>query len=181
MTRTFAPVVFLILLLSTAPKTLAQTEKWSFGGGLALTSDEFFTAGLDLRAFYQLDKFICIVPSITLFAPKKQSFSAFSTSFEVKYRAISFSVDGQYRIPLEIENTELYALAGINYVALSAKVETSGLLNATSTAGDEGIGLNLGAGISYDLKERFLPFLDIRYTVGNVNYSQVLAGVRISV
>lgn len=146
--------VFVIMLLSVAAYT-AQSQILVGGGlGYGTGAEEL---GLNLRAGYLFTENIGAAADFMLyFTPDNVSYS-------------EINLNGNYFF--STEEFRPYALLGLNYSTVSVTLPFFG------TVKNSEIGLNIGAGAQYWLKENIALFGEARYVLGNADQLVIAVGV----
>ena len=172
--------------------TLAQTTKTSItkktiGGGLAY-GDRINSIGLNVTGQYFINKQIAIAPAFTYYFPSNVN-SRYTGYDDYKRTWMEINVDGNYYPDLDLVKGKLhpYGIAGVSYAIIGYPYYTYVYDDVENrhyykySDGKSGkIGLNVGAGASFDIDKNFTPFAQIKYTVINsYGQAQLLVGLRI--
>lgn len=168
----------LLLGFVIAVSMINQSAKAQFdyiGGGLALASgakykigDETYinsSIGLDLRASYNLNKKIKIVPDFKFYFPKKGSVS--TNTGDSKTTAYALNINLHYILKNNPrENYRLYLLAGAHVAGWNIKDNTVTAIT-TLDVNEFKIfpGGNAGAGMQFDIGNRTKFFAEIKYVI----------------
>ncbi len=75
-------------------------------------------------------------------------------------------------------NVSVYGLAGLNYTQVKVKADLAYF--GEMSASDGKIGLNIGAGVNFDLGKSFLPFAELKYAISDFDQLLLAAGVKIN-
>ena len=160
-------------------KSTAQTSKMTVGGGLAY-GDSINSVGLNVTGQYFITEQIAIAPAFTYYFPTSVH-SAYVGYDNYNRSWMEINVDGNYYPDLDLVKGKLhtYGIAGFNY-AIIGYPYYSYTHDRYYTEKEGKIGLNVGAGASFDIGKNFTPFAQIKYTVINsYNQAQLLIGARI--
>ncbi len=163
---------------------MASTQSWAQEQGqirasvsLALgteaaisdTGDSKLGMGINIGGDYFVIDKLSIAPSYTFFF--KSSYGA-DTDFgntELSVKSSSFNIDGKYY--LLTEGVNLYGLFGISFA--SAKV-TANFLGTPIDIKDNKTGINIGAGVDFDLSDKLFLNGQVKY---NTPLEQLVIGV----
>ena len=168
--------------------TLSQTAKTTVGGGLAY-GDGINSIGLNITGQYFINEQIAIAPAFTYYFPSSVN-SGYVGYDNYNHTWMEINIDGNYYPDLNLVDGKLrpYGLAGMDY-AIVGYPYYSYTYNEIDNDyyykyhdGKSGkIGLNVGAGASFDIDKNFTPFAQIKYTIMSNTYSQaqLLVGLRI--
>lgn len=69
---------------------------------------------------------------------------------------------------------ELYGLGGLNFARLKVDFDNSQLEDQTDTE----VGLNLGIGSNFQIGEKFVPFAELRFTLGEYDQTVLNLGMK---
>jgi outer membrane protein X len=89
---------------------------------------------------------------------------------------LELNFDGHYYLYYQ-DIFQFYALGGLNYTAVRFKNKTDGSLSYTEGR----LNVNLGGGINFDFGEDYMPFSEIKYTLGTNNQIVVVAGIKFTI
>jgi len=99
--------------------------------------------------------------------------------FEHNHMSIwDVNINAHYLLGLWNEQLFFYPLAGLNYTMANDKKPRENYPNGPGQKND--IGLNIGAGIEYELNEHFGANLEYRHTINGGNYDQGVIGLGIN-
>ena len=166
----------LTVLILTSVKSFAQFNY--IGGGIALaTGGEYVykelpyynkSFGIDLRASYDLNKKIKIVPDVKFYLPNKETLAS---GGESKTTVIVFNLNAHYIVNPRARNSyRLYLLAGAhvggwniidNHVSLQGTVDVKEFKIVP--------GGNVGGGMQFKLGTRTQFFAEIKYVISSAN------------
>ncbi|NJL15402.1 MAG: outer membrane beta-barrel protein, partial [Microscillaceae bacterium] len=92
-----------------------------------------------------------------------------------------FSINGEanYLFPLKGGKITPYALAGLNFITVSVKVEgnAAGVVSGEVAESESGLSFNFGGGVDFNL-DKITPFVEIKYSAGEANYAVIVGGIK---
>ena len=154
-----------IITIAFAFNSFAQI---SAGGGLVYGTEQK-TIGFNLRGQYSITENIDVVGGLTFYLPNKEKQTILFATVESKTSMWSFDVDGHYNFGL-IDKLKVYPVAGLNIAGVSVDV------NGTK-ASDTEVGLNIGAGATYEITDKLAGLFETKYTIGNFDQAVITLGV----
>jgi opacity protein-like surface antigen len=123
--------------------------------------------GFGIHVIYRVNDDIKITPNALYYLPHEDNDAADSP----KYAWISVNLDGNY-VVIDQGIFEGYGIMGLNFVHIKGEQEIAGTPPTTDVDSWDKLGLNIGAGIRFNLGDRIVPFGEVRYTVGSkINFS----------
>jgi outer membrane immunogenic protein len=132
---------------------------------LATGSGDIDQVGIGGIAEFAIHDRITLSPNILLYFPESNAFYKWS------FWEINFN--GNYYF-YNKDIFEFYGLAGLNYTRVKVK-EKFGNENSRS---DGEVGLNLGGGINFQIGKTFVPFSEVRLTIGEFDQFVISAGLK---
>ena len=157
-----------LLAIISIALTFNSFAQISAGGGLSYGT-EAETIGFNLRGQYNINENIDVVGGFTFFLPKKTSQTIFFGTVETKTSMWTFDIDGHYNFGI-MDKLNVYPIAGLNISGVSVDV------NGTK-ASDTEVGLNIGAGATYEISDQLAGFFETKYTIGNYDQAVITFGV----
>lgn len=174
-----------IFLMMFAVLTRVNGQFTRIGGGISLSSgfgfhDQLIAGNssgkiaISFKGIYKISEPFQISPSFCFFFPHVTSVQTAKQTVT----SMMFDVDGHY-ILNPSGRIEFYGLAGIDILYVSDKYSSSGTPSNKET--DNALGLNLGAGTSLKISEKFGIYGEAKYLL-NSRYSQfiVTAGAHLN-
>ena len=152
-----------------------------FGGGIALaTGGEYKydgylyynkSFGIDLRASYDYNKKIKIVPDFKIYLPNKEEFV---TGGESKTTVYVFNLNAHYILNPKTRNSyRLYLLAGAHIGAWSIKDNHLPSVGSPQQLDVNEFkfvpGANAGAGMQFNIGNKTLFFAEVKYVIAKTN------------
>lgn len=120
-----------------------------------------------LTGIYELNLQIHIIPRISFFFPNKTTVDLNGYTDKTVITGYSFDADGHY-VFNALDRFEFYGLGGINILYVHRKNEfTSVDFNETIKDGNTTLGLNLGAGTYWKVKEQFDIYGEIKCIIAS--------------
>ena len=176
-------LILLVLVVSTQIVQSQTASEITIGGGLAY-GDTINSIGVNATGQYFINEQIAIAPAFTFYFPKNVNSTFHGYDYNETWMEIN--VDGNYYPDLDLIQGKLhpYGLAGVNYAFIGYPYYTYDYITNEYNYhnGKTGkIGLNVGAGTSFDIDKNFTPFAQIKYTVINsYGQAQLLVGLRMT-
>ena len=152
-----------IIIVALACNSFAQINA---GGGITYGTEQK-TIGFNLRGQYNIWENVDIVGGLTFYLPHKEKQTLIFTTVNSKTTMWSFDVDGHYNFDL-IDKLKAYPIAGLNISGVSVEVNSN-------KVSDTEVGLNIGAGATYEITDKLAGLFEIKYTIGN--YDQAVIGI----
>jgi len=152
-----------IIIVALACNSFAQINA---GGGITYGTEQK-TIGFNLRGQYNIWENVDIVGGLTFYLPHKEKQTLIFTTVNSKTTMWSFDVDGHYNFDL-IDKLKAYPIAGLNISGVSVEVNSN-------KVSDTEVGLNIGAGATYEITNKLAGLFEIKYTIGN--YDQAVIGI----
>jgi opacity protein-like surface antigen len=158
-----------LLAIVTIAFTFNSFAQISAGGGISYGT-EIETIGFNLRGQYSITESIDVVGGFTFFIPNKTSQSIpFFGTIETKSTLWTFDIDGHYNFSIN-DKFGFYPLGGLNISGASVDIDGT-------KASDTEVGLNIGAGATYNINDKLAAFTEIKYTIGNMDQAVIGIGV----
>ncbi|NJL15507.1 MAG: outer membrane beta-barrel protein [Microscillaceae bacterium] len=129
-----------------------KAQGFEIGGGPFLATDAILDFGLDVRGAYRINENWRATLALGLFLPQKDELvigGIFSTSsLTTRYSAFSINGEANYLFPLKGGKITPYALAGLNFITVSVKVEgnAAGVVSGEVAESESGLSFNFGGG-----------------------------------
>lgn len=131
---------------------------------LAAASGDIDMIGLGgVGEFRAMDK-LTISPQLIFYFPEERG------NADVKF--FELNVNANYYF-YNHDILEFYGLAGLNYARVKVDYDGPG-----NDASDGEMGLNLGAGLNFEIGKKFIPFTEFRLTVGEYDQFVFKAGLK---
>ncbi len=175
MKKIFTLIISLVLL--SGLKTVSAQFEY-IGGGVALaTGGEYKHSGysyynksfgFDLRALYDLNKKIDIVPDFKIYLPYRESFTI---GGEAKTTVVAFNLNVHYTLnPKPRTNYRLYLLGGAHFGGWFIK---DNRISITETLDVNEFkfapGVNAGAGMQFSFGANVIFFAEAKYVLAKTN------------
>ena len=145
-----------ILLIVLVVSTLCSYGQARVGGGLSYGT-EIEEMGLNLTGEFFLKDIVALTPEINYF------FTDNNVTFW------TFNADVHYYFN-KSSQASFYGLAGLNFASISNN-------NNSNTE----LGLNLGAGVNFELNKSFTPFAQIKLVTGDADQGVFSFGLRFDI
>ena len=161
--------MLLIVSLFICSFAWAQDEKKV--GGLLAFGTEIESAGIGLNAEFPIAAVskLSIAPSFIFYFPKTNSF--------IKTTLWELNINANYYFTSN-DKVSLYGIGGLNYTTVKVKTDFSSIGYGEGSASDSSVGLNLGAGANFIVGKTFVPFAELKYTLGDFDQLVLAAGVK---
>lgn len=158
----------MLLIVSLFIYTLALAQDEKKIGGLLAFGTEIESAGIGVNAEFPIASVskLSIAPSFIFYFPKTNSF--------VKTTLWELNINANYYFTSS-DKVDVYGIGGLNYTTAKVKTDFSSIGYGENSASDSSVGLNLGAGANFKLDKSFVPFAELKYTLGDFD-QLVLAG-----
>ncbi len=158
-----------LLSIFIALTTTIVTAQFKIGGKLAYGS-EIETLGIGAKGTYEINDKITGSGELLFFFANNQDVGF----TEVKTRITTLNTDVHYNLDLDTSPVSLYALGGLNFNFAKTTVELNNSafpgfvgVGGSSEASDTFIGLNIGAGGSYPIKDNLELFSELKYVISD--------------
>jgi outer membrane immunogenic protein len=173
--------IFLLVSLITLVYTSNLCAQFTYVGASANYGSWIKEIGASVYCIYSVNKRIDIVPNATYFLPHEVNIDDPLDVGTVKYTWWAINIDGHY-VLFEKSVFHIFGLMGLNFTNETKleDYETQGQpfkIKTTTTKP----GLNVGAGIQFPLSKFFIPFTEIKYTLGDRHQCAVSLGVLIRI
>lgn len=161
--------MILVVALFVCSCAWAQDEK-KIGGFLAYGT-EIESLGIGINAEFPIASVsqLSIAPSFIFYFPKSDSF--------VKTTLWELNANANYYFS-KTEKTGFYGIGGLNYTSVKVKTDLSSLGFGEISGSDSSIGLNLGAGANFIVGKSFVPFAELKYTIGDFDQLVLSGGLK---
>jgi opacity protein-like surface antigen len=129
--------------------------------------------GMYLKAVFETKSPVRISPSFAYFIPKDNKIPDIGSTYRsTKINEMLLNLDGNYVI-ISPEWMEIYGLGGINITLATIKWSDA----AFSPGIDNALGLNIGAGINFKIKEKITLNSEARFILGKYHQLMINCGV----
>lgn len=137
-------------------------------GGLLGYGTEIENLGIGITAEFPIgdSKFVA-APNFMFYFPKEQ--------YAVKTSIWEINANANYHF-FTNETVSTYGVAGLNYTHVKVKADFGNF--GEISASDGKVGLNLGAGVNFDIAKSFLPFAELKYTISDFDQLVLAAGLK---
>lgn len=144
------------------------------GGGLVYGTD-IESLGLQANGYYRLpvNEQVFVGGDITYFFGDSESFPG----GEESYSLLTININGQYHF-YQDDGLGAYGLGGINYGMFRYSAEYDQASDFNTSGSESEVGLNLGAGVEYDLDFGMI-YGELKFVVSGYDQLVLGAGVRI--
>lgn len=149
-----------ILLVIFLPA--AGYSQFTHVGLQAAYSTQVKEPGFGIHVIYRVNDDIKITPNALYYLPHEDKDATGSP----KYEWISVNLDGNY-VVIDQGIFEGYGIMGLNFVHIKGEQEIAGTPPTPVDNSWNKLGLNIGAGMRFNLGDRIVPFGEVRYTVGS--------------
>lgn len=121
---------------------------------------------LSFNAIYEVNLPFHIVPKLSIYFPNIDKFEELEYSSKTTISGISLDVDGHYVFNY-LDKYEIYGLAGINILFAKNKwvYEQVGMDPGSEITRETALGLNLGAGAYWQVKDEFDLFFEAKAVI----------------
>lgn len=150
----FATSLFVIVAVCAMPAYSQISNR--VGPMLSLASGDIDETGIGVVAEFGVAQKVSIAPQFILYFPGND-FSFFELNLNANYYFFNQDV------------FELYGLGGLNFARFGYPV--GGGERDSNTE----LGLNLGIGTNFQINKKFVPFAELRFTIGD--YDQLALGL----
>lgn len=157
----FAVILFAGTWLSTDVN--AQAKK-RIGFFLAAESGDFDLIGFGGVGEFRVANQVTIAPQLIFYVPEEHG--------NVEVGLLEININCNYYF-YDKDAFEFYGLAGLNFAR--SKVDFDGPGNDHT---DTEMGLNLGAGLNLEIGKNFIPFTELRFTLGEYDQFVFNAGLK---
>lgn len=177
----------LILLALIVPASFAQFTK--IGASLGYNyryyfNDEQFDDHklknpiLSFNAVYELSLPVHIVPKLNVYFPNVVKTDMVDFQYQTTTWGLSFDLDGHY-VFNSLDKMELYGLAGLNILYAKRKFieEYPGNPDYVDKSSNTELGLNLGAGAYWKVKDEFDLFMEAKVILAKQIQAVVSVGI----
>ncbi|MCB2197391.1 MAG: porin family protein [Bacteroidetes bacterium] len=173
-------LITLIVLTAIIGSKPVRAQFESFGGGIALATGGKYeyddgldysnkSFGFDLRAVYDFNKKLDIVPDIKFYLPNKTEYNNGSD----KVTAFAFNLNLHYILnPRSRDNYRVYILGGAHVGMWQIKDDHySDVYNSFYDINEFKFfpGANVGAGMQLSFNDRFMFFAEAKYVLAKTN------------
>lgn len=171
-------ILSIILLAVIIPASFAQFTKiaasTSYNYNYHFNNEQFpdhlvtKLPALSFSAIYEVNLPIHIVPKINIYLPNVTKEDLVDYVYKTSVIGFSLDVDAHY-VFNSLDKFELYGLGGINILYAHRKIteEFGGQVNFSDTGNDNALGLNLGAGAYWMVKDEFDLFFEAKLIVAS--------------
>jgi outer membrane immunogenic protein len=168
--------ILLLVCLLTLGCNSNLSAQITFIGASASYGTWIKKIGVSACGIYSVNKKIDIVPNVTYFSPHKVDITGTSTG-TIEYTWWAVNLDGHY-VVFEKSIFHIFGLMGLNFTNETKRTDEIYMGQpfkdkTTSTK----VGLNAGAGVQLHLSKFFIPFTEIKYTLGEKHQGVVSIGI----
>jgi len=137
-------------------------------GPEAAFSSQVKEPGFGIQGIYRVNDAIKLTPNFLYYIPHKIN-TDFGTQ---KFNWWTINLDGNYVIVAQ-GIVEGYGLMGLNFTNITAEQDEEELGQIFKDKRSiQKLGLNVGAGVRFNVSDRVVPFGELRYTIGSkANFS----------
>jgi hypothetical protein len=142
---------------------IAGFAQFTHAGISAAYSSQVKELGIGLNGLFRVNDEIKLTPNIMYYLPHKLTTDDGTQEFQW----YTINLDGNYII-IDQGIFEGYGVMGLNFSVVQGKQDEVILgetFNDKQTL--QKLGLNIGAGIRFNISDRVVPFGELRYTVGS--------------
>jgi hypothetical protein len=163
-----------LIIMACNSKLCAQI---TFLGASANYGSWIKEIGASAYGIYSISNKIDIVPNVTYFYPHEVQINETLKTGTEKYTWWVINLDGHW-VLYEKSIIHVFGLMGLNFTNETKKEDyvTQGQPFKIKTATTK-LGLNVGAGIQFPLSKFFIPFTEIKYTLGEKDQGVISLGV----
>ena len=182
----------LILILPLAFTGITQGQITKTGGSFSYNTGYYFNNEefsdhktgnpiISATVIYELSLPLHIKPSINIFIPNISKYEELEYSEKRVISAFSLDIDAHY-VFNSLDRFELYGLAGVNilYCRMKYKYEFVGASDVV-TSNDNGLGINIGAGTYFKLKDELDLYMELKAILGRQIQGVISAGILLNV
>jgi hypothetical protein len=169
--------VLLLVCLITSVSNSKLSAQLTFLGASANYGSWIKEIGAGVYGIYSINKRIDIVPNATYFLPHEEIIDTPLDTGTVQYTWWSINLDGHY-VLFEKSIFHIYGLMGLSFTNETEikDYQTMGQPFNIKTNTTK-LGLNAGAGVHLPLSKFFIPFAEIKYTLGEKHQGVVSLGI----
>lgn len=161
--KKFALIAIVVIAASWSGTEVNAQVKNRVGFFLAAASGDIDVIGLGgVGEFAVMDK-LTISPQLIFYFPEDKG------PYDVKF--FELNVNANYYF-YNHDILEFYGLGGLNYSRVKVDYDGGG------DSSDGEIGLNLGAGLNFEIGKNFIPFTELRLTIGEYDQFVFNAGLK---
>jgi len=169
-------ILFLVCLLTLGCNSKLSSQI-TFVGASANYGSWIKEIGASAYGIYSVSKKIDIVPNVTYFLTHEIEINETLKTGTEQYTWWTINLDGHY-VVFEKSFFHIFGLMGLNFTTEN-KIEdyvTQGQPFNIKTNTTK-LGLNVGAGVQFPLSKFFIPFTEIKYTLGEKHQGVVSLGI----
>lgn len=159
-------VIGLIFISNTNLYAQDESGDISIGGGLGYGT-EIESIGIQVGGVYRINEQFRGAADIIYYFPDE-----IGAGYD--YNWMEFNANGHYLF-LEEDDMLVYALAGLNFARVSIDYPDNEIYGGSYS--DTEIGLNIGAGLEYDIDFAFL-YAELKYALSSADQLVLSAGLR---
>lgn len=172
-------IIILLLIITSIISVKKAKAQFNFiGGGIVLTTGGEYkydgnlyynkSFGINLRANYNYNKKLKIVPDFNLYFPNKETFNLGGQS---KVTVFVLNINAHYVLNSRSrDNYRVYLLAGAHIGGWNIKDNRSSILGTVDVSEFKILpGGNVGAGMQFKLADRIQFFAEVKYLIANAN------------
>jgi outer membrane immunogenic protein len=159
MRKVLLTLFFAGLALAVSNTTFAQGAKNRVGFFLAAETGDIDEIGIGALGEFRVAQKFSLSPQLILYFPGDD------------LHVLEFNFNGNYYF-YSHEVFSFYGLGGLNFTRVSYNGP------GDNDYDNNEIGLNLGGGINFEIGERFAPFSELRFTIGDYDQFVISAGLK---
>jgi opacity protein-like surface antigen len=171
---------FILVLLLSGVISFSSFAQVSINPGIAYGS-EIENLGITVGAEYFVSEKVSIAPDIIYYFTKKESTVFAGSDIEIKANLWELNGNVHYYF-VDNSSISVYGLGGLNYSHAGVKYKQtevgSGIVEAEFEDDDGEIGVNLGVGANFSIRQNFTPFTELKYVGVSTDQLVITAGVR---
>jgi hypothetical protein len=157
-------LIAVIFLAATSFSNEVQAQvKNRVGFMLAAASGDIDMIGLGGVGEFAVMEKLTIAPQLIFYFPEERG--------NVDVNVFELNINANYYF-YNHDIFEFYGLGGLNYTRVKVDFDGGG------DSSDGEMGLNLGAGINFELGKKFIPFSELRLTLGEYDQFVFNAGLK---
>ena len=171
----------IMAFLLTGVLSFSSYAQVSINPGIAFGS-EIESVGITVGAEYFLSDKVSIAPDFIYYFTKKESQAFSGSEIEVKSKLWELNGNVHYYF-VDNSNIAFYGLGGLNYSHVGVKYKQteigSGIVEAEFEADDGEVGVNLGVGANFTIRQNFTPFTELKYVGASTDQLVISAGLKL--
>ncbi len=167
-------LLFTVLCLIAGGLWTSQAQMQTKIGAALAYGTEIENIGLGATAEFHIAERISLSPNFIYYFPKEEG--------PIKVNWWEINADGHYYF-LADDGIQVFGLAGVNYsqVKVKSDIDFGPFGGGDFEASDGRVGLNIGAGINFDLGSSLVPFAKLKYVIIDEGQAVIAAGVKFKI